>query len=270
MTRFGPEIGFGITMHKHLNAPILLVKYAWEGQDTLQDYATRKKPEGLIYDQMITTLKSCLNGDGIVLDHLIGHNPKKGFQIRGFVWFHGFNDFHDHEANLHYTSNLFKFTNDLMNTFKEMYNDRINYHAGMNADEIVVGEETKEEEPMFVIGEFAFLGEKEAQKHDAIVEFRRKQHRVVSSYAKIADHTRVVKLAHLWDDEAANLAIEGGGSAFKKIGSEINEQHYYGSGRFTYKIGEALAENTVAMLRGYEPIMKHKCYFKQQENSGWW
>lgn len=268
---FGPELSFGITLHKHIKAPILLLKYAWddsESGDTLENYVT--KENDVNYQNMIRQISHTLDADGVMLNHMLGYDPKQGFQIRGLVWYSGMSDFFDHNAKEHYTYNLGTFTQDLMKKFKEMYNDRANFRAGADVNHIPLGEETGEEEPMFAIAEFPFLGE--AEHEAAVYDFRQKQYDLLQQFPTVVDHTRVVRLAHLWDYEASKLAnSEPDSPAFKRIASTPDEKLFYGSGRFTYRVGQELALNIVDMLKKYEVKSKHQCLFHSEKvGSTWW
>ncbi len=101
-TRFGPDYTFGIYMRKHLNEPILIIKTAWGGRNLLQqfrspsagDYTEAKdkhgNPTGAYYQLMMKNVQSVLADPG---KYHPEYDPNAGYEIAGFVWFQGYNDF---------------------------------------------------------------------------------------------------------------------------------------------------------------------------------
>ena len=97
--KIGPEFTFGITMQKHLGEPILLIKNAWGGKSLLVDFRPpsageptdpkHKENAGKFYREMMSHVKDVLADPQKVYP---GYDPKKGYEIAGFVWFQGFND----------------------------------------------------------------------------------------------------------------------------------------------------------------------------------
>lgn len=97
--KIGPEFTFGITMHKLLNEPILLIKDAWGGKSLMVDFrppsagevADEKSKEkaGNYYALLIEHVKEVLADPKSVYPN---YDPKDGFELAGFVWFQGFND----------------------------------------------------------------------------------------------------------------------------------------------------------------------------------
>jgi len=116
---FGPELGFGITMHEKLGQPILIIKAAWGGKsihtdfrspsagpypfsaEQLESLAKRKKisieeikdqkaeKTGHYYRLMAAHVKKVLADPG---KYHPAYDPKAGYEISGFVWFQGWND----------------------------------------------------------------------------------------------------------------------------------------------------------------------------------
>lgn len=99
--RIGPELMFGILMGEFYEEPVLLIKTAWGGKDLYCDFrppSAGKPPYeipgaprqvGMAYRQMVADVHECL-------DHLETNFPQfKGrpYQLCGFVWFQGWNDF---------------------------------------------------------------------------------------------------------------------------------------------------------------------------------
>jgi len=114
----GPELGFGIAMHKGLGQPVLLIKTAWGGQSLHTDFrspssgpyepseddikrnrfATPAQQQELLektgkrYRQMIAHVHEVLKDIPRVYP---GYQPANGYEVAGFVWFQGFNDMVD-------------------------------------------------------------------------------------------------------------------------------------------------------------------------------
>lgn len=119
--KIGPEFTFGLTMEKALKEPILIIKTSWGGRSLHTDFrppsagafawregelAERKKngediekhqaekvaATGLIYRAMIDHVRMVLKDiQRVVPDH----DDKRGYELAGFVWFQGFNDYVD-------------------------------------------------------------------------------------------------------------------------------------------------------------------------------
>ncbi|MEY3895906.1 MAG: hypothetical protein RLZZ214_1426 [Verrucomicrobiota bacterium] len=115
--KIGPELTFGLYMHKHLNEPILLIKTAWGGKslntdfrppgagpyvwnDQVKNLTEEKKLQkiqetGVYYRLMIDHVKKVLADPGKVHP---GYDKSAGYELAGFVWFQGFNDYVDHNT----------------------------------------------------------------------------------------------------------------------------------------------------------------------------
>jgi alpha-galactosidase len=116
----GPEYMFGITMERNYDGPILIIKTAWGGQSLSVDYRspsagpyelnefqrelygeqgrleqireTKRKQTGQNYRWMIEHVKKVLRDIKRVYPD---YDPSPGYEVAGFVWFQGFNDFID-------------------------------------------------------------------------------------------------------------------------------------------------------------------------------
>lgn len=99
--KVGPEYAFGITMHKSLEQPILLIKTAWGGRDLIQHFRPPSAGDyeletdkwgnktGHYYREMIKGVQDVLADPG---KHHPDYDKEAGYEIAGFVWFQGFND----------------------------------------------------------------------------------------------------------------------------------------------------------------------------------
>ncbi len=88
---FGPEMQFGHLLGDHFDNQVLIIKTAWGGRDLFKDFRPPSSggAVGPFYTEMIGTVKK-------VLGDLKGQFPGYtggGYEIAGFVWWHGWNDF---------------------------------------------------------------------------------------------------------------------------------------------------------------------------------
>lgn len=119
--KIGPEFTFGVTMHKRLGEPILLIKTAWGGKSLNTDFrppsagpyefnesqlesfkkqgkdlaamqAEKAKATGRYYRLMIEHVKKVLADIPRVYPD---YDAKEGYELSGFVWFQGWNDMVD-------------------------------------------------------------------------------------------------------------------------------------------------------------------------------
>lgn len=119
--KIGPEFTFGMTMEARLKEPVLIIKTAWGGRSLLTDFRPpgagkrkfndftlsqwkeqgkdpMKQAEednakcGVIYGHMITHVKKVL---GDIKRVVPGYKQKDGYELAGFIWFQGFNDYVD-------------------------------------------------------------------------------------------------------------------------------------------------------------------------------
>jgi hypothetical protein len=117
--KIGPELTFGLTMEKALNEPILIIKTAWGGRSLHTDF---RPPSAGPYEWGAYELAQCkkrgddlknikadkIKATGVFYRHMIDHvkkvladvkrvvpdyDPKQGYELAGFVWFQGFNDY---------------------------------------------------------------------------------------------------------------------------------------------------------------------------------
>lgn len=119
--KIGPEFLFGITLEKHLQEPVLIIKTAWggkslhtdfrppgagpyqfttqqleniekRGKDIREERAAKTAATGHYYRLMTEHVRKVLADiETIVPDY----NPDDGYELAGFVWFQGWNDMVD-------------------------------------------------------------------------------------------------------------------------------------------------------------------------------
>ncbi|MCF7675243.1 MAG: sialate O-acetylesterase [Akkermansiaceae bacterium] len=115
----GPELTFGIYMQEHVKEPILLIKTAWGGKSLCRDF---RPPSAGIHPTHVKALeelrkenkdtaeleKEYVEGHGKYYRMMIAHaqavladlrkgypayDAAQGYELKGFVWFQGENDF---------------------------------------------------------------------------------------------------------------------------------------------------------------------------------
>lgn len=119
--KIGPELTFGISMHKQLQEPILIIKTAWggkslhtdfrppsagpyefntsqieqlkkQGKDVAEVKAERAKRTGHYYRLTVDHVRKVLSDIPSVYP---GYDPAQGYTLEGIVWFQGWNDMVD-------------------------------------------------------------------------------------------------------------------------------------------------------------------------------
>jgi len=116
--KFGPELGFGVTIYDRLKEPALIVKASWGGKNLSNDFRPpssgpyefgekqkqnwseerrKKHTEGTgnYYRLMAEHVKKVLADPG---QYHPAYNEDSGYEIAGFVWFQGWNDMIDGES----------------------------------------------------------------------------------------------------------------------------------------------------------------------------
>lgn len=96
-SKFGPELGFGMTLDKQLDEPVLIIKAAWGGKSLYSDfrppsaglYKDDKEKSGHYYRLTIAHVKDVLANISRVYPD---YDKSQGYQLCGFVWFQGWND----------------------------------------------------------------------------------------------------------------------------------------------------------------------------------
>jgi len=96
-TKIGPELTFGMTIDKHLNEPVLIIKAAWGGKSLYSDfrppsagaYENNEKESGHYYRLAIAHVKDVLENISRVSP---GYKKSQGYELCGLVWFQGWND----------------------------------------------------------------------------------------------------------------------------------------------------------------------------------
>jgi len=87
---FGPELQFGHVVGNHLENPVLLVKTAWGGKSLYADFRPPSAggTVGPYYLRMVAEVRAALTNLSTDFPKWAGN----GFELAGFVWYHGWND----------------------------------------------------------------------------------------------------------------------------------------------------------------------------------
>ena len=130
--RIGPEYGFGITLDKALEEPILIIKTAWGGKSLAVDFrppsagpyqpSPQEQERGNIpdpekvghyYREMLRFVKATLQDAGSIRKVVPGYTDAQGYELAGFAWFQGWNDMCNRHHIAQYTDNMIHFIRDV-------------------------------------------------------------------------------------------------------------------------------------------------------------
>jgi Domain of unknown function (DUF303). len=213
--KFGPEWTFGIFMEEQWSGPILIIKTAWGGRslhtdfhppsadpvvpndymrarwqeradlDPAEEAAKIHENIGVFYRHMIEHTRSVLKDINRVVPD---YDPKDGWELAGFVWFQGWNDYcggwvypdQDKPGGYDaYTTLLEQFIRDV--------------RRDLSAPEMP-----------FVIGVMGVGGEREGEKNAAMRHFRKAQI-APTLLPEFRDNVVAVQTTSYWDDELDDL-----------------------------------------------------------------
>lgn len=120
--KIGPEFTFGIYVEKMLNEPILIIKTSWGGRSLITDFRPpsmgKREFNDFIKEQWKNRFKLNVEDEAaknnancsVFYRHMIDHvkkvlgdikrvvpeyDEKQGYELAGFVWLQGFNDYVD-------------------------------------------------------------------------------------------------------------------------------------------------------------------------------
>jgi hypothetical protein len=109
---FGPELEFGHVVGDGLPNPVLLIKTAWGGKSLYKHFRPPSSggQVGKYYTMMIDQVRETLNN----LSKDFPAYKGEGYEIAGFVWYHGWNDGVDPKNAIpEYEQNLANLINDV-------------------------------------------------------------------------------------------------------------------------------------------------------------
>lgn len=109
---FGPEFQFGRTLGDALEGEVLLIKTAWGGKSLFEDFRPPSSggTVGPYYTLMLEQVREALAN----IEHDFPASRADGYELAGFVWYHGWNDGCDPErAAPEYEANLVNLIRDV-------------------------------------------------------------------------------------------------------------------------------------------------------------
>lgn len=240
--KFGPELGFGLSIAQKVKGPILLIKASWGGRTINYNFrspsagpyelaegdkkmikkkkinqADYLKKSGGDYRALNEHVKSVLSN---LKKYHPGYDPKVGYEVSGFVWFQGFNDQFAHHAPF-YKDNMIAFINDIR---KEYKTPNMPFVIGVIGTQI---EKEKVDQNKVAIGQRAAAAHPEFKGNVKAVESYK--------YASL-DSYAVFKKG--WKPHFNEWATVGNDRPY----------HYLGSGKFFIRLGNAFAGAMAGMM----------------------
>jgi len=236
--KIGPELGFGMSLAKKLDAPILLITPSWGGKSLHYNFrppsagpyvlnekeqASEKaekirKDASLNYRLMTARVKEVL---GDLKAHHPDYDEAAGYDLAGFVWFQGFNDQFSDAFRDNYRDNMVNFVKDVR---REYSVPKMPFVIG------VMGTSVTAEK----VGENAVsVAQREAA---AAPEFK--------------DNVTSVESYEVYDLSAMEVFKKGWQKHFAEwcaVGSD-RPYHYLGSGKFFVRFGDALATSMATLI----------------------
>jgi|GEM_PF-514052 len=113
---FGPELPFGHLMADRFSEKVILIKTAWGGKSLFTDFRPPSSggEVGLYYKRMIAEVRKVCDN----LSHIPGY-AGEGYELAGFVWYHGWNDGCDPKKAIpQYEQNLVNLIKDVRKDLK--------------------------------------------------------------------------------------------------------------------------------------------------------
>lgn len=229
--KIGPEFTFGLTMEKALNEPVLIIKTSWGGRSLHTDFrspsggafvwnetelaekknrgediekiqAEKVAATGVYYREMIAHVRMVLKDIKRVVPD---YEEKQGYELAGFVWFQGFNDYVD--------GGVYPEQNNPSGY--DMYADLL---AHFIRD---VRKDLSAPQMPFVIGVMGIDGLR-GDKNAPMMHFRAAQ-RKPATLAEFRGNVIAVETAPFWDDDLEKLT-ERMDSCWPKVDAKVEEE----------------------------------------------
>jgi hypothetical protein len=236
--KIGPELGFGMSLAKQLDAPILIIKASWGGKSLHYNFRPPsagayelnekelasdrveqiKKDTGLNYRMMSEKVDEVLAN---LKDHHPAYDESAGYELAGFVWFQGFNDQFSDPFRDNYKDNMITFIKDVRKQYEAPQMPFVIGVLGTGRTAEKVGENK------------VSLGQRAAAKH---AEFQGNV-AAVESY-KVYDLSAFAVYEKGWQNHFAEWCAVGSDRPY----------HYLGSGKFFVRFGDALANSMAGLI----------------------
>jgi Carbohydrate esterase, sialic acid-specific acetylesterase len=113
---FGAELQFGHVVGEGVKNQVLIIKTAWGGKSLDVDFRPPSSggQVGPYYTKMIAEIISAIRG----LKTQFPEYDERGYEIAGFVWWHGWNDFCEPAMTAKYDTNLVNLIRDVRKDLK--------------------------------------------------------------------------------------------------------------------------------------------------------
>ena len=196
-------------------------------------FAEYKESYGSDYRNMMKEVKEALAN---IKTSFPGYKDQ-GYEIKGFVWFQGYNDMFAEEARNNYGKNLVKLIKDVKKELNAPDMQTVIGQMGHNGDLKGLYQEKEDKA----------TGKKVMSGNGAI----RKAQLEASQHSDIKDSTALVRTAPFWDMEA-DAIYTGPGSwqkdfaKWQQFGAD-RPYHYYGSPWFFSQAGTAFGKAMIAL-----------------------
>jgi len=236
--KIGPEFGFGLSLARKIDAPILLIKTSWGGKSlnynfrppSAGPYVLSKKEQegdkveeikknvGLNYRMMNEAVHAVLKDLG---KHHPYYDADAGFEMAGFVWFQGFNDQFSPAFRDNYKDYMIAFIKDVRKEYKApkmpfvigvLGTNRTAEDVGKNA--VSLAQRAAAKAPEFQ-GNVASVESYEVYSHDAYEVYKKG-----------------------WAQHFAEWCVVGSDRPY----------HYLGSGKFFVRFGDSLAQQMLKLM----------------------
>ena len=301
--KIGPEFSFGVMVARLLDEPVLLIKTSWGGKSLHTDFrppsagryefseselegfrkrgvdpekarAEKDAATGVFYREMIEHVRAVLADIPRVVP---GHDPARGYELAGFVWFQGWNDMVDGGAYPNrgkqggYDAYSQVFAHFIRDVRRDLQAPRLPFVIGV----LGVGGPVEEYAP-------------DEKRHAEVHQNFRNAMAAPAAMPEFAGTVAAVRTEVFWDREYVSLKAREAALKpdIEKIRAEIKdgartradgeaaidaflaqrfdareltilrdsvsnqEYHYLGSARILAPIGQAFAESAVALLKG--------------------
>ena len=188
--------------------------------------AEYKDQFGKDYRMMLSEVRQCLNA----LGRRFSGYKDQGYEIKGFVWFQGWNDQYN-QRWLSYEKNMANFIRDVRKDFKAP-------------------------KMPFVIGQMGHGGLL-PDKKDSPREHIKKAQAAVPNYPEFKGNTLCVRTDKFWDMDAHAIITGPGGwskdiKKWRRFGND-HGYHYYGSPWTFAQIGTAFGKGMIELLKQGTP-----------------